>query len=126
MLAVVALIGAVPVLGKFGGSEVEIDVKYSKFSVSEMKVERGTSVTFVINNEDPIDHEFIVGDDKVHSRHESGTEKVHGGVPGEVSVPAMSVASTTFTFTEPGVFRFVCHLPGHRRYGMEGVVTVTG
>lgn len=123
--AVVGLLGAVPLLGRFGGQTVEMDVKYSRFSAQEVVVESGTTVTFIIHNDDPIDHEFIVGDESVHARHEKGTEANHGEVPGEVSVPAKSSAETTFTFDRPGRYRFACHLPGHLRYGMEGTIRVT-
>lgn len=124
--AVVGLLGAVPILGRFGGQTVEMSVKHSRFSVQEVVVEQGTTVKFVIRNDDPIDHEFIVGDEEVHARHEKGTERRHSGVPGAVSVPAKSSAETTFTFDRPGRYRFACHLPGHLSYGMVGTVRVTG
>jgi len=65
-----------------------------------------------------------LGDDAVQARHENGTEQLHGEAPGQVSVPAGSTASTTFTFPKPGKLVYACHLPGHFAYGMKGVVTV--
>jgi len=81
-------------------------------------------VTIVLRNEDPIDHEWIVGDEAVHDRHRDGSEPVHAGRPAEVTVPAGEVRRTTVVFDRPGTFRFVCHLPGHESYGMTGTIVV--
>jgi uncharacterized cupredoxin-like copper-binding protein len=81
-------------------------------------------VRFVIRNTDPIDHEFILGDQEVQDRHETGTEPHHGTIPGEVSVAAGDSATTTYRFGEPGMLLFGCHLPGHWDYGMRGLVAV--
>ena len=79
---------------------------------------------FIITNTDPIDHEFIVGDEAVQLRHENGTDPVHGLVPGEVSVPAGATEETTYTFPlGPVAMEFACHLPGHYAYGMHGPIT---
>lgn len=105
--------------------QVRIAIKHSRFIPAEVSVPSGVSVTFEIVNDDPIDHEFIVGTRDVHLRHASGSEAEHRTVPGEVSVPAKSRAGTTYVFDEPGRYRFVCHLPGHEAYGMQGWVTVS-
>ena len=49
-------------------------------------------VTFVLRNDDPIDHEWIVGDAAVHERHRTGTEPVHAARPTEVRIPAGTTA----------------------------------
>ena len=46
--------------------------------------------------------------------------------PTEQSVAALSTVQTTVTFDRPGTYRYVCHMPGHERYGMVGFITVTG
>jgi uncharacterized cupredoxin-like copper-binding protein len=107
-----------------GRRTVEIGARYSRFSPDRVTVPVGTTVRFVIANDDPIDHEFIVGPREVHDRHEVGTEKEHGAVPGEVSVPAGTTRSTEYRFDEPGTVVFACHLPGHFAYGMRGEVEV--
>ena len=103
---------------------VELDIEHSRFSADHLVVREGTQVRFVVRNSDPINHELIVGDDQVHRRHASGTEREHPPVPGEVSVGAHDVATTVFTFDEVGDVVFACHLPGHVAFGMEGVVEV--
>jgi uncharacterized cupredoxin-like copper-binding protein len=106
---------------------VTLTVRHSHFSPDHLAVRSGTLVRFVIRNEDPIGHEFIIGDDGVHRRHEAGTEPVHPPRPGEVSIPAGTTAETTFRFegtTASGTVQYACHLPGHFRYGMSGTVDV--
>jgi uncharacterized cupredoxin-like copper-binding protein len=103
---------------------VEVTIRYSRFLPATLEFSPGTTVRFVLRNTDPIDHEFIVGDKDVQDRHETGTERKHGAVPGEVSVPAGSEASTTYIFSEPGTLFIGCHLPGHYAYGMRGSVRV--
>jgi uncharacterized cupredoxin-like copper-binding protein len=104
--------------------EIELTARYSRFTPSRITIPIGTTIRFVVHNGDPIDHEFIVGGPEVHARHELGTERRHDPKPGEVSVPIGETASTTFTFTTPGWVEFACHLPGHYRFGMRGLVHV--
>ena len=90
-----------------------------------MEFEPGETVTFVIRNDDPIDHEFILGDELVQRRHEEGRQRHHHGtVPGEVSVPAGETRRTTYTFADEGTITYACHLPRHFDYGMRGRVLV--
>jgi uncharacterized cupredoxin-like copper-binding protein len=89
-------------------------------------VPRGVPVTFVLVNEDPIDHEWLIGDAGFHEAHRSGTHAGHGGVPTEVTVPALETVTTTITFDEAGRLDYICHLPGHEAYGMVGTLTVRG
>ena len=106
--------------------EVSVDLRFSRFVPDELEFEAGTTVTFVVENRDPIDHEFLIGDEDVQQAHEDGTEARHGEKPGEISVPAGETRTTTYTFEEPGVLLMGCHLPSHYDYGMRGRITVTG
>lgn len=103
---------------------VAITIKHSRFVPARFTFRRGVTVRFVIINTDPIDHEFILGDEAVQRRHETGTEPVHDRVPGEVSVPAGTQAETTYTFSRPGGLLIGCHAPGHYTYGMRGWVRI--
>jgi uncharacterized cupredoxin-like copper-binding protein len=105
---------------------VTIRIHYSTFDQTAIAVPRGVPVTFVLVNEDPIDHEWLIGDAAFHERHRHGTEMKHGARPNEVSIPALETVRTTVTFDEPGTLQYICHLPGHEAYGMVGVVTVQG
>jgi uncharacterized cupredoxin-like copper-binding protein len=103
---------------------VHVQIHYSHFSLSELHVKPGTTVRFVIENHDPINHEFIVGPPAVHARHERGNHPAHPPVPGEVTVRADDFGLTFYRFDQPGRVLFACHLPGHFAYGMRGWVVV--
>ena len=106
-------------------STVVIRIRHSRFLPSTIEVAAGTTVRFEVVNEDPIDHELIIGDAEVQRVHERGTETHHGAKPGEVSVPAGERRSTTLSFERPGRLIFGCHLPGHYDYGMRGTLRIT-
>jgi uncharacterized cupredoxin-like copper-binding protein len=104
---------------------VRISIHFSRFDPEAIAVEPGQTVRFVIENTDPIDHEFILGDEAVQLAHEEGTEAHHAPRPGEVSVPAGTTVETTVTFPDtPASLSFGCHLPGHYGFGMRGDVSV--
>ena len=102
---------------------IEIHIRYSRFEPATVSVPAGRPVTFVLHNDDPIDHEWLIGDEQMHQRHRSGTDPHHASIPTEVSIPALSTAETTITFAAPVSWRYVCHLPGHEAYGMVGLLT---
>jgi uncharacterized cupredoxin-like copper-binding protein len=107
-------------------THVEITIRYSRFLPASFEVPRGVPVTIVLRNDDPIDHEWIVGEADVHARHRTGTEPVHDQVATEVTVPAHGTRTTTITFERAGAYVFVCHLPRHEAYGMVGRLVVRG
>ncbi len=101
-----------------------VTIHHSRFAPAVLTVPRGVPIAITLVNEDPIDHEWIVGSADVHARHRTGTEPVHDTRPTEVTVPALATRATVVTFRDAGVFQYVCHLPGHERYGMVGLVRV--
>jgi len=105
---------------------VNVAMHFSGFDLSSLRVAPGETIRFVVTNEDPIDHEFIVGDAQMQRIHEKGTEAKHGERPGEISVPPGETVETTYTFPDqlaPG-WEFACHAPGHYDYGMRGPITL--
>jgi uncharacterized cupredoxin-like copper-binding protein len=125
VLVASALIGAALVTPTGAAPRTaEITMRHSKFLPAQLVVRRGTTVRFVVTNDDPIDHELIVGDEAVQQRHENGTDPKHGAIPGEVTVHAGTTAETSYTFSRPGVMLIGCHAPGHYAYGMRGRVIV--
>ncbi|MDQ2912559.1 MAG: cupredoxin domain-containing protein [Chloroflexota bacterium] len=105
-------------------TNVGIRIHYSKFDQTRIEVPVGVPITFTLVNDDPIEHEWLIGDAAFHERHRTGTEPVHGDRPDEVSLPILSTKKTTLTFAKPGVYTFICHFPQHESYGMVGVVVV--
>jgi uncharacterized cupredoxin-like copper-binding protein len=104
---------------------VEVRIQYSHYEPSQLTVPYGVPITFVLINQDPIDHEWLLGDAAFHARHRTGTEKQHGARPNEISIPPLKTVETTLTFTAPGTLQYICHLPGHEAYGMVGTLTIT-
>jgi uncharacterized cupredoxin-like copper-binding protein len=127
-LGLATALGAAAVAGAVGRSVepivIEIDIHYSHFSPSAITVPAGRPITFVIVNNDPIDHEWIVGDAALHERHRTGTEPYHNARPTEISIDALHEKRTTITFATPTTLTYVCHLPGHEAYGMTGTLVV--
>jgi uncharacterized cupredoxin-like copper-binding protein len=128
-LGLATALGAAAVAGAVGRSAepvvVQIDIRYSHFSPDTITVPAGRPITFVVVNNDPIDHEWIVGDAALHERHRTGTEPVHNARATEISIDALHERRTTVTFASPATLTFVCHLPGHEAYGMVGTLVVT-
>ena len=126
-LALVAGAAAVALAGRPGPSPqtaITIEIRYSHFSPAEITVPMGVPVTITLVNTDPIDHEWIIGDDAVQQKHRTGTELLHPVRPTEQVIPAGQTRVTTITFEQPAVWKFICHLPGHEAYGMVGVATI--
>jgi uncharacterized cupredoxin-like copper-binding protein len=105
--------------------EVQVTIRDSRFVPDHFEFEAGTQVTFVVENTDPIDHEFIIGNEEVQQAHEEGAEPHHGSKPGELSIPIGETRTTTLTFEGPGTLLIGCHLPSHYDYGMRGDITIT-
>ena len=101
-----------------------VAIHYSRFTPEVITVPAGVPVTITLRNDDPIEHEWIVGPPEVHERHRTGTEAVHAEVPTEVTVPAFSTRVTTLTFEQAAEYAYICHLPGHEAYGMVGTLRI--
>jgi len=123
-IVALALVACTPASGDPGEETIHVRLRYSRFQPSTFSFDAGTTVTFVVQNADPIDHEFILGVRAVQIAHERGTEAYHPPRPGEMTVPGGETLSTTYTFTKPGDLILGCHLPGHYAYGMRAVVHV--
>jgi uncharacterized cupredoxin-like copper-binding protein len=102
---------------------VQIRIHYSAFSFGHVEVSPGETIRFIVTNADPIDHEFIVGDQALQVAHELGTEAYHPPRPGEITIRAGETGETSYTFGDRDLL-FGCHLPGHYAYGMRGSIAV--
>jgi uncharacterized cupredoxin-like copper-binding protein len=110
--------------GADASTEATIVIHFSGFVPEEIQVPADVPVTITLRNDDPIEHEWIVGAADVHERHRAGTEPYHDQVPTEVTIPALESRTTTLTFDNPGEYEYICHLPGHEAYGMVGTIRV--
>jgi uncharacterized cupredoxin-like copper-binding protein len=128
LLVAVSLPACSPAGGSPAARTVAVTIHYSHFSPARFGVAAGETVRFTITNSDPIDHEFILGDQSVQDREEAGTDRIHdGSIPGMVSAPAGTTVSTVVTFpphpAQPSLI-YACHLPGHYAYGMRGSLQI--
>ena len=105
-------------------AQATIVIHYSRFAPELITMRAGVPITITLRNDDPIEHEWIVGAPQVHERHRTGTEPFHAIIPTEVTVPAFSQRVTTLRFQRAGEYSYICHLPGHEAYGMVGTLRV--
>ena len=109
-----------------GDDVIQVEIHHSRFVPASLALGARQTVRFVVHNADPIDHEFIVGDQETQDRHERGVDDHHdGSVPGEISVPAGATLTTSYHVERPGQLLYGCHIPGHWAYGMRGVIRVS-
>ena len=102
----------------------KIEIRFSRFDTEVITTKAGEPLRLVLQNNDPIEHEWIVGTEATHQRHRLGIEAAHEEIPTEVTIPAFTTKTTTVSFDKPGQYTFVCHLPGHEAYGMSGTIIV--
>jgi uncharacterized cupredoxin-like copper-binding protein len=126
VVAAVAIVLLASGFGEASSNEATIAIRFSRFVPDVIEVPAGEPVTITLRNDDPIGHEWMVGDAAMHERHRTGTEPFHDTIPTEVTIPALETRVTTVTFEEPGDYAYICHLPGHEEYGMTGVLRVVG
>ena len=122
VLLTVMLVGCAP--SPAPTDHATIRFRLSHFDPGTVRVPAGVPVTLKLENDDPIEHEWIIGTASVHEVHRHGTEAYHDIRPTEVTVPAYTSKTTTITFDQPGDYQYICHLPGHEEYGMKGVLRV--
>jgi len=123
-LLALTVAGCAKAAGADDSNRPTIAIHYSQFEPANLTVRAGKPITFVLRNDDPIEHEWIIGSEDVHARHRTGTEPYHDQVPTEVTIPAYTTHTTTLTFEAPGTLTYICHLPGHEEYGMRGTLTI--
>lgn len=78
-----------------------------KFSPTSIQVPLGQKVTFTLDNRGVVEHDVTV-------QAAGFTLLARAG----------QIATGAFTFDKPGVFDFVCSIPGHKEAGMKGTLTV--
>jgi uncharacterized cupredoxin-like copper-binding protein len=117
-----------------------------RYRPSAIMVWAGHRVTFDVTNAGKLPHEFILGDRAAQLDHErqmradpagGGMDMdmhahmhVHGADapaaagPGGLTVPPGQTRRLTWTFDEPGIVLYGCHVLGHWAAGMRGTIVV--
>jgi len=99
---------------------IPIRIHYSHYFPDRVVVPAGSTVRFVITNEDPIAHEFVIGTVAQQLNHESGPPHSHDGIPGQATLDIGERQDVVWTFPRGAPMLFACHRAGHYVFGMIG------
>jgi len=100
-----------------GSQERVIDMESYTFTPSEVRVNRGQSLTLILRNQSfLVPHNFLLDDP-------------HGVRILEADISSGESQTHVLTLTEPGIYPFYCNkqlffFPSHREEGMEGRLIV--
>ena len=98
-----------------------------RFDPSQLQLQRGQTVTFVVHNAGRLMHEFVIGTRSALDEH-AALMKKHPGMehdePFMAHVAPGQTRRISWTFTEAGEFLAGCLLPGHWEAGMKAVLKV--
>jgi len=89
------------------------------FSLSNIAVAKGETVTFAVTSMGGLVHEFMVGPADAVAADTAGTPEV-------ADIGMMQTKSVTYTFDGSGPYAFACHAAGHYEAGMRGTITIVG
>ena len=107
-----------------------------RYRPSSIVVRAGRRVTFAVTNAGKLPHEFILGDRATQLDHERQMQAMpadgghmhahaHGADDGAgLTVPPGQTRRLTWTFHDPGVVLYGCHVLGHWAAGMRGTILV--
>lgn len=97
------------------------------FSPNNFKVRKGQTVRFTIKNEGELDHEFVLDQEDKVMEHKAVMEKfpeMEHDDPNAIRLKAGKSGEIVWKFTNDGVFKIACLVPGHYDAGMHGDVAV--
>ena len=110
-----------------------------RYRPDAIMVRAGRRVTFAVTNAGKLPHEFILGDRTTQLDHERQMQAAaasgghaHDHGPGDhaaagsgaIAVPPGETKRLTWTFDEPGIILYGCHVLGHWAAGMKGTIVV--
>jgi uncharacterized cupredoxin-like copper-binding protein len=104
-----------------------------RYRPEAIMVQAGRRVTFSVTNAGRLPHEFTLGDRATQLDHErqmrlappaGGHVHSHGPTGGSITVPPGETRRLTWTFDEPGMVLYGCHVLGHWAAGMKGTIVV--
>jgi uncharacterized cupredoxin-like copper-binding protein len=104
-----------------------------RYRPDAIMVRAGRRVTFAVTNAGKLPHEFTLGDRATQLDHErqmqladlaGGHGHHHGPAVGTLTVPPGKTRHLTWTFDEPGLVLYGCHVLGHWAAGMRGTIVV--
>jgi uncharacterized cupredoxin-like copper-binding protein len=100
-----------------------------RFLRARITVKAGQAVAFTVTNTGKLAHEFVIGDQAFQNRHDkemAGMTMPMADDADGIGLPAGATKTLVYTFHQPGTLYFACHMPGHYKAGMKGMITVVG
>ncbi len=97
------------------------------FTPSTFKVRKGQTIVFAIKNSGELDHEFVLDEEKEVMKHKAVMEKfpeMEHEDPNAIRLAPGKAGEVVWKFTNDGVFKIACLVPGHYDAGMHGDITV--
>jgi len=98
-----------------------------RFTPSDLKINKGDVVKFVVSNDGALLHEFVLGTAPSLIEHAALMVKFPNMEHEEAYMAHVDSGESMeiiWQFTESGSFEFGCLLPGHFEAGMKGTITV--
>ena len=97
------------------------------FTPDSFKVRKGQTIRFAVKNDGEVDHEFVLDQEDRVMEHKALMEKfpeMEHDDPNAIRLAPGESGEIVWKFTNDGVFKVACLVPGHYDAGMHGNVTV--
>jgi uncharacterized cupredoxin-like copper-binding protein len=97
------------------------------FTPDSFKVRKGQTIRFAVKNDGEVDHEFVLDQEDKVMEHKALMEKfpeMEHDDPNAIRLAPGESGEIVWKFTNDGVFKVACLVPGHYDAGMHGDVTV--
>jgi uncharacterized cupredoxin-like copper-binding protein len=106
-----------------------------RFTPSQINVQAGETIRFVVHNAGKAEHEMVLGHDEAIREHaqamkrDAAQGKAHGadhshGTGAAITVAAGQTGELVVTFPKAATLQMACLIPGHYEAGMRGSLTV--
>jgi hypothetical protein len=114
--------------------EVRMDDQM-RFTPSQIEVQAGETIRFVVHNAGKVEHEMVLGHDQAIREHteamkrDAAQGKAHGAdhhqsTGAAITVEAGQTGELVVTFPQATKLQMACLIPGHYEAGMRGQVNV--
>lgn len=107
---------------------IEVDMNSGmRFQPSDIRVQQGETIRFVLKNTDSVKHEFSLGTPQELLEHYEVMKKfpdMEHDEPNKISLAPGKQGEVIWQFTKAGAVDFACLHVGHFDAGMKGVVKV--
>jgi uncharacterized cupredoxin-like copper-binding protein len=92
-----------------------------RFDPSKIAVQQGETIEFQITNTGKSEHEFVLGPGG--HQHDTSMSMAESNSTG--AIPSGETATLYWNFTTAGEVPFACHIAGHDKQGMTGLISIS-